>query len=485
MLKDLLLPEIKSLIENRDWAGLREGLADAPAPEVAELLPELDATERVLLFRALPRRLSTDVFSYLPPDEQNSLLSALRDEETRALLSHLSPDDRTTLLDVLPDEVTRRLMNLLTPEDLKEARELLGYPEESVGRLMTPDFIAVRPQWTIAEAIEHIRKKGRDSETVNTIYVVDDQWKLLDALELRRLILAQPEQTVQSVMDDAFVSVVVTEDREEAVRTIQKYDLEALPVVSADGSLIGIVTVDDVLDVAQQEATEDIHKGAAMAPLRLGYQETGVWALYRKRIFWLVALVVVNLASSGIIAAYEDVLASAIALAFFIPLLIDSGGNTGAQSATLMVRAIATGEINLSQWWRAVVKELGVGLALGTTMGLACWALGIFRGGPEIGIVIAMTMFAIVIVTNLIGVVIPFILTRLKIDPAVASSPLITSIADAAGLLIYFSIATMVLTFDFDEMEVEAGMGEGQRIEAAPDRSFFDGGGVRLVPAGY
>ncbi|TVQ33713.1 MAG: magnesium transporter [Phycisphaeraceae bacterium] len=445
MLKDLLLPEIKSLIENRDWAGLREGLADAPAPEVAELLPELDAPERVLLFRALPRRLSTEIFSHLEPEDQNSLLTALRDEETRVLLAQMPPDDRTTLLEALPDEVTRRLLNLLTPEDRKEARELLGYPEESVGRLMTPDFVAVRPEWTIAEAVEHIRRKGRDSETVNTIYVVDDNWKLLDALELRRLILASPEQTVESLMDHSFISVSATDDREEAVRTIQRYDLEAAPVVSVDGSLIGIVTVDDVLDVAEEEFTEDLQKLSAMAPLEFSYKSTGLRLLYRKRIGWLLILVMANLITIAVMKGFEDTLEAMVVLAFFIPLLMGSAGNTGAQSATLMIRSLSTGDLQLTEWLPALVKEVSVGVALGLTMATLCFILGTIYGGMGVGMVVGLTMLILVVVANLIGMMLPFLLTKMKLDPAVASSPLIMTIIDAVGLIIYFAIAVLLL----------------------------------------
>ena len=437
--------EIRELIEGRRWTRLRQILARLPAPEVVDLLLALDSQDRVLLFRLLPRQLSAEVFSELEPEQQKALLKDLTRGETRVLLASMSSDDRTHILEELPAQATRALLHLLSPEDLRQARQPLGYPEDSVGRLMTPNYVAVRPDWSIKRALQHIRVKGRDSETTDVIYVTDRSWRLIDALELRKFVLADPSETVKHIMDRSFVSVSAFDDREEAVHRIQRYDLPALPVADSEGVLIGVVTVDDVLDVAQEEATEDFQKVGAVAPLGVSYRGASVWSLFRKGVGWLLGLVLVNLASSGIIAAYEETLAASIALAFFIPLLIDSGGNTGAQSATLMIRALATGDVRLHEWTRTLVKEMAVGLTLGVTLGLAGWALGFVRGGFEIGVVVGLAMVGIVVTANVIGILLPFLLIRLGPDPAVASSPLITSVADAVGLLIYFAIATRVL----------------------------------------
>jgi len=439
------LSRIKELLSEMQLIELRQILSTWEAPDLADLLLVLDKHERALVFRLLPRQLAADVFSQLDPLRQNSLLQDLTDDETRQLLQNLKPDDRTTLFEELPGAATQKLLNLLDPESLREARQLLGYPPQSVGRLMTPDYIAVRSFWTIDRALEHIRKKGKELETINVIYVVDAKWKLIDAVELQRFILAEPDDTVEQIMDRRFTSIPAYADREEAVRVIQRHDLFSLPVVDSEGVLVGAVTIDDVLDVAQEEATEDFQKVAAIAPLGVSYRESTIWGLYRKRIGWLVTLVLVSLASSGVIAAYERTLESAIALAFFIPLLIASGGNAGAQSATLMIRALATGDINLTEWGWTVARELAIGLSLGITMGTAAWVLGLFRGGFDIAIVVGLTMVSIVIVANIIGVTLPFVLTKLGLDPAVASGPLITTLADATGLLIYFTVATMVL----------------------------------------
>lgn len=440
-----LAPDLQALIAKKSWAAIRDAIANWPAPEIADLLLALPKTDRAVVFRVLPRAISSEVFAYLTTEQQNQLLKELTDEETRQLLAGLSPDDRTALLEELPGQASQKLLNLLSPEDLAEARTMLGYPEDSVGRLMTPDYVAVRRQWTINQALAHIRARGRGSETINVVYVVDEGWKLLDAIELRRFIFAEPEETVESIMDGRFVSVRASDDREEAVRVMQRYDLDVLPVVDSDGVLVGIVTADDVLDVAQEEATEDFHRTAAVAPLKANYKELNIFTIYRKRIGWLLALVFMNIFSGAAIAAFEETIAAVVALVFFLPLLIDSSGNAGSQSATLMVRALATGDVRLSDWGKLLGRELFVGGMLGATMALAVLPIGALRGGPEVAAVVALTMLLIVIVGSTIGLSLPFILSKFKLDPAAASAPLITSLSDISGVLIYFSLATWLL----------------------------------------
>lgn len=441
----MTLSDVEGLIERRDWPSLRQALADQPPPEIADLLLELERPKKALVFRAMPRQFSANVFSYLEPKDKDALLRELTNEETRQLLENMRPDDRTELLEEMPGQVTQRLLNVLSPTDVREVCWLLGYPEESVGRLMTPDYVAVRPSWTVSRAMEHVRARGKDSETINVVYVTDPSWKLIGTLGLRHLILANPSQTIGEIMNPNAISLSAFEDREEAVRDMQRYDIPILPVVDSDGVLLGIVTADDVLDVVEEETTEDFQKVAAVEPLDTGYGDASPLDLFKKRIVWLLALILVSLASSGIIAAFEDTLGSAIALAFFIPLLIGSGGNTGSQSATLMIRALATEDVDMSQWGRAIAKELLVGTLLGLTMGAASSLLGLFRGGFEIGLVVGLTMVLIVMLTDIIGAALPYLLTRLGLDPAVASSPLIASMADAMGLFIYFTVARVVL----------------------------------------
>lgn len=447
-MNELILPEILELVEKRQWQELTKRLADWREPEIADLLLHVEKPERVLLYRTLPRRQAARVFAHLDHEHQDALLSELGDEDTRHLLAHLKPDDRTALLAELPAEVTQRLLKLLSPEDLVEARQLLGYPEESVGRLMTPNYVSVSQEMTIAEAIDSIRHSGWDSETFNLVYVVGEDGRLLDGLRLRAIIMADPDDKVESIMDHSFVSLSAFDDREKAVQMIQRYDVYALPVVDSEGVLLGIVTVDDVMDVAQAEATEDFHKSAAVRPLEMPYSSASAPALFSKRIGWLTVLILVNLVSARLIAGYEEYLMQYFVLAFFMPLLIDSGGNAGSQSATLMIRALATGELQLRQWGRVLLKELSVGLLLGAVTGFLTYTLGVYRGGHEIGLVVGLSMTAIVLMANLIGVILPFSLVRLKLDPAVASSPLITSMMDIFGLAIYFWIGTIVLSLN-------------------------------------
>jgi len=441
MLRGSVKPDILKRIESRDWPALRVGLGREPAPEVADLLQDLDKPDRVLLFRALEREQAAEVFAHLDLERQDDLLRDLSDEETRHLLSELHADDRTQLLGELPGQAMQRLLNLLPPDDLREARWLLGYPEESVGRLMTPDYVAVRPDATIEEALLHIRANGHDTETIDLIYVVDERWRLLDDVELRRFILADPTAHVADIMDHSVASVVATADRREALEVIRRYDMVAVPVVDSDGVLVGIVTVDDMFDLAEEEATEAFHRVGSVGPLRTSLRDATVTFLYRKRIGWLLVLVFMNIFSGAGIAVFEDTIAAVVSLVFFLPLLIDSGGNAGSQSATLMVRALATGDVRMSDWLRLLGRELGIALMLGLTMALGAAMIAFFRA-PEVLVVVPVTMVLIVMAGSLIGMSLPFLLTRFGLDPATASAPLITSLADIAGVLIYFSIAS-------------------------------------------
>lgn len=303
----------------------------------------------------------------------------------------------------------------------------------------------MRPHWTVRRALDHVRVFGRDSETINLVYVTGDTGRLLDDIELRRLILADPDTPVETLMNRTFVSVTAFDDREKAVELIRKYDLVALPVVDSAGALLGIVTVDDMLDVQEAEATEDFHKVGSVEPIRTSIRETGMRVLYRRRISWLLVLVLVNIFSGASIAFYERTISETVALVFFLPLLIASSGNAGAQSATLMVRALATGDARLGDWLMLLGRELLVASAMGLTMAGAVWALGWWRGGPDVAVVVAVTMVLVVIVGSIVGMSLPFLLSRFRLDPAAASAPLVTSIADIAGVLIYLSLATWYL----------------------------------------
>ncbi|MGH9632249.1 MAG: magnesium transporter, partial [Bryobacteraceae bacterium] len=337
--------DLENLMEQQKWSELREFIAAWQAPEIADLLSRLEKPDRLRLFLLLPRILGGEVFSHLDPEFQESILLELTDEENRQLLENLQPDDRTHLLERLPGEAVQKLLNLLSPAKSQEARQLLGYPEESVGRLMTTLYIAVRSGWTLDRALAHIRARGRAGDSMQTIYVVDGRWHLVDALDLQRFVLGDPGDIVEQIMDNTFVSLSPYDDREKAVEQIRRYDAVALPVVDEDGVLLGVVTVDDVMDVAEEEVTEDFQIGAGVSPLRTSYRDASAWQLYSKRMPWLLALIVIYLFASGIVGAYEETLSAQIVLASFIPMLMGSGGNVGGQSGTLTVRSLATGEL--------------------------------------------------------------------------------------------------------------------------------------------
>lgn len=438
---------IHDLIEQEAWSDVTEEFDNLHVQDIAQLLMEItELPQRLKVFRQIPQERWVAVFSYLTPGHQEEFLGELSNREGRFILTNMHPDDRTALLEQMAPEHTERTLKLLRPQDVKLALALLNYPEQSVGRLMTPRYIAVRPDWTISEALHHIRLEARKGETVNTIMVIDEFERLIDAVNLKDFILADPEDPVESIRPGYFVSVSAAEDREAAVRAMQHYDLEVLPVTDKDGVLLGIVTIDDVMDVATEETTEDFHKMGSVGAINLSLREATPGLLYRKRAGWLVTLVFVNIFSGAAIAVFEPTIEAVIALVFFLPMIVASGGNAGAQAATLMVRAMATGDVTGTDWARLLGKELIVGIALGLTMGVAVSFIGLWRGGADVALVVALAMILVVVMGSLVGTALPFLLGVLKVDPATASVPLITCIADVGGILIYFSVATFILS---------------------------------------
>lgn len=435
----------EQLVREKKWSALREHARETEPADIADILLGLEKTERVLLFRALPRAVAGDVFSELEHDDEETLLYELSNEETRTLLENLDPDDRTELLEELPGSVTQKLLNLLETKERVKAQTLLGYPEESIGRLMTPGYVAVRPEWTAEEALTHIKKRDPKSETVDVLFVTDETWKLIGVLRLRTLVFATPEDTVATLMKTEVVRAIVTDDRETAVGVMQKYDLSVLPVVDSSETLVGIVTFDDVFDVAEEEATEDFYRSAAVGNLESSLVQASPFHLYQKRVPWLVILVFMNLIAGAIIAHFEETIATAVVLVSFMPLLIGSAGNAGSQAATLSVRAIALGEVRLTDWFKLLSKEFFVALSLGLTMAFFVWFLGLQRGGFDIALTVALSMVVVVLVGSIVGMILPFLLHRVKADPAVASAPLVTTVADIFGVLVYFLIATSII----------------------------------------
>lgn len=445
-----MLVEKESFFEQiaaRDDAAVQQFFTEVNHFEVAQALGELSEDDMFYAFELIEEENLHQVFRHLEDDRQQDIIVYLghNREKLSTLLNALKPDDRTALLEDMPEHISRRMIQLLTPDERRIAVKLLGYPEESIGRLMTSEYVAVKPHYSIAEVIEHIRNFGRDSETLNVLYVVDNKLRLVDDLRIREILLAAPDKKVEDLMDHSFVSLNATDDQETAVKVFLDRDRVALPVVDGDGIMLGMVTVDDVMDVAQEESTEDFHRFGAMREAVNNPLTAPIGQLYKNRIVWLFALVFMNVFSGYAMQQFETTIQAMVSLVFFLPLLIDSGGNAGAQSATLMVRALATGEVALKDWAKLVGREVFIALLLGTTMAAAVSLVAGVRA-PEIVVVVAISMVCIVLVGSVFGLLLPFIFTRLKLDPAAASAPLITSISDISGVIIYFSIATWYLS---------------------------------------
>jgi magnesium transporter len=455
MLSKLLMPEIESLIAERKLGILKEILSDWTPADIADLIIDLPEHDRVIVFRVLPVDLATDTFEHLEFDAQEELLKAMGNEEVTAILNDMSPDDRTSLLEDLPGTSAKRLIQLLSADERKVAQTLLGYPENSVGRLMTPDYIAVKQNWSITETLDYIRKNGEDSETLNVIYVINDKGILIDDIRIREILLASPDQKIIDLMDESFIALNVHDDQEKAVEVFKKYDRIALPVIENHGILIGIVTVDDVLDVAEEEATEDIQKLAAVEALDEPFPTIPIFSMVRKRAIWLTILFVAQILTAVAMGFFENEISKAVVLSLFIPLVISSGGNSGSQAATLVIRAMAVGEITLSDWWLIMRREILSGLMLGCILG----SIGFFQVAiltnifhvisshwVLIGFTIFLSLIGIVLWGTISGSMLPFILKKLGADPATSSAPLIATLCDVTGLVIYFSVAIIVLS---------------------------------------
>ena len=372
----------------------------------------------------------------------------------------MAPDDRTALLEELPSAAARQLIRLLTPEERRVATALLGYPEDSVGRLMTPDFIAVKEDWTVQQVLDYVREHGRDSETLNFVYVVDDRGKLIDDVRMREFLLRPLTAKVSDIRDQTFGALNVTDSQQDALNVFRKYDRAALPVVDSNGVVVGIVTADDMLDVAEEEATEDIQKFGGMEALDEPYMRIPLWRMVRKRAGWLIILFLGEMLTATAMASYQEELAKALVLALFLPLIVSSGGNSGSQASTLMIRAMALGEVNLRDWWRVMSREVQAGLSLGVILGaigvvrVALWAIigeqYLHRQpyGPHwplVAITVGISLVGVVIWGTLSGSMLPFLLRRIGADPATSSAPFVATLVDVTGLIIYFSIALVIM----------------------------------------
>jgi len=446
---------VAELIRTQNWQELRAALADANSSDIADLIIALPPDQEAFVFRLLPRDRAADVFAYLPPDHQEGLIESLSNEQVRSVMESLPPDDRTRLLEEMPAEVTRRLLATLSPDELKHARALLGYPEETAGRYMTPRYVTIEPEMTATEALAHIRRTGRGKETVNVVYIVDSHGKLVDDLRLGSLVLAEPQTKVIDIEDPPLVAVRAVDDREEVLGMFERYDRVALPVTDANGHMLGIVTVDDMLDVAEQEATEDIQKLGGMEALDAPYLAVDLWSMVRKRAGWLSALFLGEMLTATAMSYFEIEIAKAVVLALFVPLIISSGGNSGSQATSLIIRSLALRELRLRDWWRVFRREIISGLALGSLLGaigflrIVLWEhLHFTEYGPHyllVAVTVGFALIGVVTFGTLAGSMLPFILRRLGFDPATSSAPFVATLVDVTGLCIYFTVALLIL----------------------------------------
>jgi len=447
----------QELIEEKNWKAVKRELIDLEPFQIAEIIECLSKPDQIILFRLLSREMAKETFQHLSHDEQEDIIEAMAVNISKLtdLLNDLDPDDRTAFFEELPGEVTQRLMQLLSAKERAIAVRLLGYPEDSIGRLMTTEFVAIRPYYTVEQALEHIRKFGRDSETLNVIYIVDDRWNLVDDIRIKEIILADPKQKISELTDNRFVSLNAYDDQETAVKAFADNDRVALPVLGGDGTLLGIVTIDDVMDVAEEEHTEDFQKFGGVQELDLSYTKTSLLELLKKRSPWLLILFFGEMLTTFAMGRFENVIASVAQLAIFIPLIISSGGNSGSQAASLIIRSLALQELTIKNWFFVMKRELITGLSLGAMLG-AIGFLRIFIGhclGQNfteywyfIGIAVSLSLIFVVMWGTLSGSLIPLILKRFKIDPATASAPFVATLVDVTGLVIYFSIAAIFLT---------------------------------------
>jgi len=454
MIAPLIQPEIKELIEKREFSVLKEVFSEWAPADLAELISELPEDEQVIIFRLLPKQLQSETFEYLDFEIQSHLLGNLAKKQIADILNEMSPDDRTALFEELPADILRQMLSLMSREERITAMSLLGYPENSVGRLMTTDYIAVKENMTIAQVLHYIRKYGKDSETLNMIYVIDDEGKLIDDIKMRQVLLAQPTRRIKTLMDHRFVSLNAFDDQETAIQVFKKYDYYALPVVDNEGILLGIVTIDDVLDVEEEEVTEDIHKMAAVEVLEEPYIEEPLLRLTRKRASWLVFLFLGEMLTATAMGYFEEEIARAVVLALFVPLIISSGGNSGSQAATLVIRAMAIGEIKLRDWWRVLIREIQSGFMLGSILAfigflrISIWQKLFGMYGEhwlKVALSVSFSLVGVVMWGTLMGSMLPFILRRLGLDPATSSAPFVATMVDVSGLIIYFNIAYLIL----------------------------------------
>lgn len=434
------------LLGGKAFSEAKEHLSVMEPVDIAEGMEDLSSSQMVLYFRLLPKDLAIEVFELMRWDEQQRLIDHVTDREVREIIEDMSDDDRTVLLDELPAKAVKKLLQQLSPDERQLANRLLNYPEGSAGRVMTPEFIDLKKRMTAEEAVTRIRSVARKKETIYTCFVIDDARHLQGVVELEDLIMAGSKTEVESIMDDQPIYVTTTTDQEEVARVMSRYDLHTIPVTDKESRLVGIVTFDDVLDILEDEATEDFEKMAGIQPVDDSYLEVNLFTMARKRFLWLVICIVTEAFTSSVLKYYSPTIQAVVALTYFIPLLIGTGGNAGTQASTLMIRGMTVGDITRRDIGRIILRETASGLLLGCALAILGFARAMMLNtGLDVALVLTLAIVSVVLMGNLAGAMLPLIARALKLDPAIMSGPFITTIVDVFGLIVYFEIARRIL----------------------------------------
>ncbi len=434
---------IETLLKNKKYSSLRDVLSTMNEADIAAMFSEIKEDSLPLLFRLLPKDLAADTFALMDTDGQELLIRGFSDNEIKEVFDELYVDDAADIVEEMPANVVKRILKNTDPEMRQMINEILKYPEDSAGSLMTTDYISLRPKMTVSDAIKRIRRTISEAETVYTCYVTDDNRKLLGYLSVKNLLLAREEEKICDIMDKTIICVHTLADKEDVAKDMNKYDFVTMPVVDDEGRLVGIVTFDDAIDVMQDEATEDIERMAAISPTEESYFKTSDFRHAKNRILWLLILMLSAAITGGILTQYEEACSAIPLLVSFIPMLMSTGGNCGSQSSTMIIRGMSVDEIRLRDYFKVVFTELRISLIISVTLsvvnGIRIW---IMEGDLKIAAVVSLSIIFIVIIAQFIGCTLPMLAKRCKLDPAVMAAPLITTIVDAASILVYFSIAT-------------------------------------------
>ena len=441
------MEEIRKLLTTCQYTSLRQRVAEMNEADVAMQMEQLEEEEMLKMFRILPKDLAADVFSYLEVENQQTIITSLSEKDAAVIIDNLMADDAVDLLEEMPANVVKKLLANASPDTRRDINQLLRYPVDSAGSIMTVEYVDLKENLTVAEAIERIRKVGLDSETINICYVLDAQRRLLGTVALRYLLLSEPDEIIGDIMHENVISINTLMDQEEAAAKFKKYDFTSMPVVDNENRLVGIITVDDIVDILEEEATEDIEKMAAIMPSDKPYMKTGIWETFKKRIPWLLLLMVSATFTGQIISHFEDALSTCAALMMFIPMLMDTGGNAGGQASVTVIRGLSLGEITYKDTLRIIWKESRVAILCGVTLAVANFAklMLLDRVGLSVSIVVCLTLVVAILIAKLIGCTLPVLAKRIGFDPAVMASPFITTIVDALSLMVYFQIASRLL----------------------------------------